>query len=130
MTRSLCFRLFIATTTVWCISAIVIAEPIAPKTLDDIVAPVVVGTPPVNAFNGLFHCPDGEIRHYGDDGFLFSRDDGLTCSPVRRGTTTTSASPRTPARRGLLGKRPVYVHCWGGVRRTGTLIGCWRSRPG
>ena len=21
--------------------------------------------------------------------------------------------------------RPVYVHCWGGVGRTGTVAGCW-----
>ncbi|MBV5319005.1 MAG: dual specificity protein phosphatase family protein [Desulfobulbaceae bacterium] len=24
----------------------------------------------------------------------------------------------------------VYVHCWGGVGRTGTIIGCWLSRHG
>ena len=22
----------------------------------------------------------------------------------------------------------VYVHCWGGIERTGTIIGCWLSR--
>jgi hypothetical protein len=24
----------------------------------------------------------------------------------------------------------VYVHCWGGVGRTGTVIGCWIARHG
>ncbi len=27
-------------------------------------------------------------------------------------------------------KRMVYVHCWGGVGRTGTIVGCWLSRHG
>ena len=26
--------------------------------------------------------------------------------------------------------RPVYVHCWGGHGRTGTVVGCWLVRHG
>jgi protein-tyrosine phosphatase len=25
---------------------------------------------------------------------------------------------------------PAYVHCWGGIGRTGTVIGCWLTRHG
>ena len=28
----------------------------------------------------------------------------------------------------LVAGRTVYVHCWGGVGRTGTIIGCWLAR--
>lgn len=30
----------------------------------------------------------------------------------------------------LDGGRTVYVHCWGGVGRTGTVVGCWLVRHG
>ena len=54
MTRIPCSRLFVAAMTAWCISAAASAQPVPPKSLDDIFAPVVVGTPPAHAFNGLF----------------------------------------------------------------------------
>jgi protein-tyrosine phosphatase len=30
----------------------------------------------------------------------------------------------------LAANRPVYLHCWGGVGRTGTVVGCWLVRHG
>ena len=30
----------------------------------------------------------------------------------------------------LDGGKTVYVHCWGGVGRTGTVVGCWLVRHG
>ena len=30
----------------------------------------------------------------------------------------------------LEGGKTVYVHCWGGVGRTGTVVGCWLVRHG
>lgn len=30
----------------------------------------------------------------------------------------------------LAARQPVYLHCWGGVGRTGTVVGCWLVRHG
>ena len=30
----------------------------------------------------------------------------------------------------LDGGKTVYVHCWGGIGRTGTVVGCWLVRHG
>ena len=30
----------------------------------------------------------------------------------------------------IAGGGTVYVHCWGGVGRTGTVVGCWLVRHG
>lgn len=106
----LCSVLSAAATTVWCLSSAATAQPAPPKTLDDIFAPVVVGTPPVDAFNGLFRCPDGEIRHYGDDGFLFSRDDGLTWKHRRFGEVDASGMAAS-------GGRPLGMNA-----KTGTCL--------
>jgi hypothetical protein len=41
---------------------------ILPVLLQEIHAPVLVGRPTDNAFNGLVQLPDGELRHYGSEG--------------------------------------------------------------
>ncbi len=58
-----------------------------PVSLHEIYAPVFVGRPTDNAFNGLVRLPDGELRHYGFEGqwftpsahiYIYSQDNGFT----------------------------------------------------
>ena len=45
-------------------------------------------------------------------------------TPSGEGMTTTLNSIDDWMERGLT----VYVHCWGGLGRTGTVVGCWLAR--
>lgn len=81
---------------------------------------MVVGAPPVNAFNGLFRCPDGEIRHYGDDGFLFTRDNGLTWNQRRFGELDAAGKAAGGGR--PLGMNPETGTCLRLVRGKGGMF--------
>lgn len=54
---------------------------------------------------------------------LTIRDMG-TCEPAHMTRILDAIATR------LAEGRSVYVHCWGGVGRTGTVIGCWLVRQG
>lgn len=94
-----------------------------PRKLEDVFAPVVVGVPPVNAFNGLFRCRDGEIRHYGAGGFLYSRDHGLSWAVRRFGEPHVSG--KTAAGGQALGMDPRTGTC---LRMSGGKSGVFIRR--
>ena len=45
-------------------------------------SPEFVGRPPQNAYTGLVRLEDGEIRHYGKDLYIRSRNKGLTWDTI------------------------------------------------
>jgi hypothetical protein len=67
-----------------------------------------------------------------------SAERGLDVSHLRFGIRDLGIPVSVEFTRGLLATihgeiaagRPVYVHCWGGVGRTGTVIGCWLREQG
>jgi protein-tyrosine phosphatase len=46
--------------------------------------------------------------------------------PSEAGMREILATIRSSVERG----DPVYVHCWGGIGRTGTVVGCWLVEAG
>lgn len=48
-------------------------------------------------------------------------------APMNREQTTATLDAID---RNIAGGRTVYVHCWGGIGRTGLIVGCWLARHG
>jgi protein-tyrosine phosphatase len=74
---------------------------------------------------------DGLLRELADERKIetrhirFSVTDG--CIPTERAHMERILAT---IREELDAARPVYVHCWGGIGRTGTVIGCWLVEQG
>lgn len=73
----------------------------------------------------------GELRHYSH---LLSEETERRRFPIR-----DLDIPRSPDQTAeildridanLADGKPTYVHCWGGIGRTGVIIGCWLARHG
>ena len=90
---------------------------------------------------GINHFIDltepGELNPYAGIAEEEARRLGLTVGHERHQIADASVpSPEQMARTlnaidaALSAGKSVYVHCWGGVGRTGTVVGCWLVRQG
>lgn len=74
----------------------------------------------------------GELRAYEGELMEVAKTQQINCTyrrmPIRDVSTPdtrqTMAAILTQIEQWLHEKRTVYVHCWGGVGRTGTVVGC------
>ncbi|MBX0327691.1 phosphatase [Oscillochloris sp. ZM17-4] len=80
----------------------------------------------------------GELRDYTDALATAATMRGVTAFH-RRMPIRDASIPTTPAAMAAIldaldgaiaGGHTVYVHCWGGIGRTGTVVGCWLVRHG
>ena len=83
----------------------------------------------VTVFVDLTHPADG-LEPY--DRLLGGEARRISHPIVDMGTTTIPHMSRIldDVDSSLADGRTVYVHCWGGVGRTGTVVGCWLMRHG
>ena len=91
----------------------------------------------INHFVDLTEARDG-LEPYAEALADEARSLGTSAGHERHPIVDVSV-PRRPAEmvaildaidRALGAGRSVYAHCWGGVGRTGTVVGCWLVRHG
>ena len=77
------------------------------------------------------------LRRYDDLLTRLAVERDITCKHLRFGITDRGVPNRelleqvlATIRQEISEDRPVYVHCWGGIGRTGTIIGCWLVEGG
>ncbi len=82
--------------------------------------------------------PSGELRPYTEIAQEQARSLGRTVVCERHPVIDASVPSSPEQMAGILDAidaaladgKAVYVHCWGGVGRTGTVVGCWLVRHG
>ena len=79
-----------------------------------------------------------DLTHPADSLEPYERARALARAPRRRIRSSTWACTTIPHMTRILDEvdgaladgGSVYVHCWGGIGRTGTVVGCWLVRHG
>ena len=73
---------------------------------------------------------DGHLTHYDSDVEPHAEVDRYPIRDVYIPTDEFMVEILDAIDDDLAGGHNVYVHCWGGVGRTGTVVGCWLIRHG
>jgi protein tyrosine/serine phosphatase len=77
------------------------------------------------------------LRNYDDVLESLAAERGISCKRLRFGVRDGGVPSQdllakiiATIRQEIAGGHPVYVHCWGGIGRTGTIVGCWLVEEG